>query len=244
MPAEIPDHLGVDWQEGNVAAKDIKLSPEQVRASLFIDFEGEGNKKGATGHMDQKVLPHMLGVYEPKTKNSKSLYRAFLFRPEWKPVANGSRHKVVVADFRQTLRMLIDEVNDRSGKLIHFSPHEAEVVRHFLPELYEAFHSVSVNIKPLVDKMYNRRYPRDTQSRPGSLAEYMRFYFPKIPLNELKNGASDACQRVDKAARKHTRWRSWPEKKQELAKNLIEYNRSDCHATWKLANKVANYQLA
>lgn len=212
-----------------------KITPEQAANSIYIDFEGEGRSP-----VNPLPMPHMLGAYWPKTKDSKACYMAYMFHKDWIPVANGCGGEV--ADLAGTISRLAQKARRQGGFLIYFSDHERKVLEHHLPApVYEEFISVAFNAKPPVDRMYNRTHPRQTASRPDSLAAYASFYFPHFNQPEVGISIGDACRRIDATASLGLRWNGWPEPRKKLARKLVHYNRVDCILTWKLTKKLANH---
>lgn len=211
------------------------LTPAQALNSIYIDFEGEGEKAGKS-----TPIPHMLGAYWPKQNGEKARYQAYLFREDWKPVANGSGGRAQLATLEDTLRSLIDQANARGGKLVFFSGHEAKMIKQFCPSLYDEFCKVAFNLNPPLKRLFNRHHHYGEGKRPDQLDLYAQFYFPQIRLNELPEGAAETCRRLDTAAGKSQRWRSWSNKDQQRARDLLDYNFCDCRVTWKLAKKLAN----
>jgi hypothetical protein len=221
-----------------IRQRDRIITPDQARNSIFIDFEGEGESR--TNGLTPE--PHMLGAYTPKYDIEKAVYRAFLFRENWKPVANGSGGQAIFMSLEDSLQKLIDAARMRGGYLVYFSDHERKVIEMHCPSLYEAFMQVAFNAKPAIDRMYNRHHPQDTGSRPDSLEGYARFYFPAMTVATLKEGAAETCRKLDRWSADSQRWRAWKPKHKALAKSLLEYNRSDCRMTWKLTKRLANAQ--
>lgn len=221
-----------------IRQRDRIITPEQARNSIYIDFEGEGESH-TTGLTPE---PHMLGAYRPKNDGKKARYEAYLFREQWKPVANGSGGKAQLSTLEQALRSLINEAHASGGKLVFFTEHEPNMIRLHCPALYDEFCQVAYNLNPPLKRLFKRTHHYRQVNRPDQLDLYAQFYFPKINLNELPAGAAETCRKLDRAAAKTQRWRSWSAKNQQHAKDLLDYNFCDCRITWKLTKRLANAQ--
>lgn len=215
------------------------LTPEQALNSIYIDFEGQGKRPDQTTPM-----PHMLGAYWPKQNGEKARYQAYLFREDWKPVANGSGGRAQIASLEETLRLLIDQANAKGGRLVFFTEHEAKMIRQFCPSLYDEFCQVAFNLNPPLKRLFKKQNRFAEVTRPNQLALYAQFYFPKMQLKDLSDGAAETCRKLDTAAGKSQRWRAWSKKNQQRAKDLLDYNFCDCRVTWKLTKKLANAQAS
>ncbi len=221
----------------NISEGDREISCEEAVNSIYIDFEG----KGRSGE-DACPMPHMLGSYRPKTQENKAIYKAYLFNCSWRPVANGSGRKAELAQFGETMQAIIHEAHERGGYLVYFSDHERAVIEKHCPDwLYKEFLQVAFNVKPPVDTMFNQTHPNNTADRPHSLTGYVNFYFPGVALPQLGATVGKVCAALDKSCAKSQRWRAWKPAEQQRARDLFEYNLSDCRVTWKLAKKLANY---
>ena len=57
---------------------------ETAESSIYIDFEGFGRSS-----KNPLPDPHMLGAYQPKQPEKKSIFHTFCFKDEWQPISNG-----------------------------------------------------------------------------------------------------------------------------------------------------------
>ena len=221
--------------EQNIAPGKRKITKQEALNSIYIDFEGEG-RSNANPH----PKPHMLGAYWPKQGDTKAVYRAYFFDERWQPVKNGTRCEAEIGDFCKVISDLVDEARSRDGYLVHWSQHEETCIQEFCQEECLSFDNILFNAKPPIDKMINSR-PDGRAPTSNELKNYMTFFFPKTKqIDEIKPGAAESCRRIDKAC-DVIKWSQWKEKDKDIVKNLIEYNKSDCRAAWKLTKKLANY---
>lgn len=215
------------------------ITPISLQRAIYLDFEGVGRSPTCP-----TPRPHLLGVYRPSEKASnRASYVAHLFRTEWKPIANGLSACVGPSDLCMTIGQLVDLAKHEERTLIYWSDYESQAVSNHCPNRSDEFERVSLNLKPLVDTMVNRlgladRLPEGRRS----LAGYMKVLFPRTTeMTSLNGGAAEACRRLDRYCSTDGRWGAWPDSHKNVARNLIEYNKSDCRSTWRLAVRLAKH---
>ena len=106
----------------------------------------------------------------------------------------------------------------------------------------KAFEDHFYNVKPKAQSLAKRRRLEFEDKKLVSLLHALApgHKFPPPP----KIGAAEAFRRLRKAGAKSKRWRNWTPQHQELAVQLIAYNRGDCDAVWRLVNRVSdNYRI-
>lgn len=130
-------------------------------------------------------------------------------------------------------------------RLVSYSWHELNLVQTHLPAespVRKAFEDRFYNVKIKAKSLANRR-KLDVGDK--KLDDLMRALAPRHkspPPPEI--GPAEACRRLRRAGAKSQRWRNWSQAHQDLAKELIAYNRGDCTAVWCLVNRVsANYRI-
>jgi hypothetical protein len=219
-------------------ARNKTVSIEKAKNSIFIDFEGEGRT------LDGSVpMPHMLGTFRPKTDDFPAEYEAWFFKPQWKPVVNGSRGIANIIELSDLLENLIEESISKGSYLVYWTEHEKKIVEEHCPEHYKEFSDVGFNAKPPIDKMYDQQEFLNREFlRPNTLSGYMEFYFPSNrEIGNIDPGAAESCRRLDKACEANRKWGKWIDKQKKIARDLLNYNKSDCRSTWKLTRKLANH---
>ena len=219
--------------------EETRINATVVQKAIYLDFEGVGRSVS-----EPMPRPHLLGVYRPSCNaRGRSTYTSHLFRTEWKPVANGLSACADPADLCLTIGQLVEEAIHEEHILIYWSDYEAQAVSTHCPGLSDRFGRVSLNLKPLVDTMVNRLGLADRlPERRRSLAGYMNVIFPKTrEMTSLDGGPAEACRRLDQYCATNRRWKSWPDSHRDVARNLIDYNRSDCRSTWRLAVRLAKH---
>lgn len=216
-----------------------------VKKHICIDFEGEG-KKG-----DGSIpAPHLLGALVPNLDGTGNTYRLWLLKPELAPIARaaslpGKTELRKVCSLKEAIRDLVSLADERACRLVAYSIHERTIVEEHLPETSRArraFDDRFYNVKPKANALRNRRKLTAPDAKLESL---LRALIPKHKVPPPpKCKAAEACRRLSKAGMKSKRWRNWKTDHQQLAMELIAYNKGDCTAVWKLVNRVvANYKL-
>jgi hypothetical protein len=211
---------------------------------ICIDFEGEGKKDG------KAQQPHLLGALVPDLNGKGKTYHLWLLRPELEPMERsshipGNPINRKTCSLKEAIRDLLAFAEERDCRLIAYSIHEETMIHDHLPEssrVRRVFDQRFFNVKPKANALRKRRKLKAPDDKLDSL---LRALMPKHKVPPPpKCKAAEACRRLSKAGIKSKRWRSWPTKHQQLAIDLIAYNKGDCTAVWKLVNRVAaNYEL-
>ena len=210
---------------------------------ICIDFEGEG-KKGS----GERPLPHLLGALVPRLDGQGKDYYLFLLRNELAPIERAASIPGKT-EFRRTctlteaIAQLIELAEARDCRLVGYSIHELNVIQDHLPQRSaerKAFELRWYNVKKKATALRNR-LGIDAPDR--TLDSLIRALMPKHkspppPRWGKKGQAAEACRQLTKAGAKSKHWRSWARRHQELAKDLLAYNRGDCIAVWKLVNRI------
>ena len=202
------------------------LSIDELRCSLIFDFEGEGIAIGS----DTAPLPNMVGLFYPNKAGTSGKYRWAAFREDWKPAINGSRKEATNEELGDFFTKKAQELRERQGKLIHWSPHEAEVLKNHLNRRVPA-------------KKYIRRIRRTTTSGKSLEDFFAAFYRKRHPFPPLKIGAAESCRRIDSVCSKTRKWRHFTPRQRDYVHSLIAYNEGDCRATWLIAKRLSNSTL-
>jgi len=206
--------------------------------AIFIDFEGEG--VSADGKLK---IPHMIGEYVPSRTGEK--YRAIFFREEWKPLANGflRSFNASLQIFESYVADLVQITQQENRSIVAWSSHEQRVLKEFChADLYHQIESALYNLLPPARNYCSRKELKlDSGERPRTLEEHYALMITNSrPKKELKIGAAESCRRIDKYCVAHKRWSHFSESQKRVSRNLLEYNKDDCLATFKIAKKVSN----
>ena len=215
------------------------LSIEELRCSLIFDFEGEGIAIGS----DTAPLPHMVGLFYPNKRGTSGKYRWAAFKKDWKPAINGSRKEATNEELGDFFTKKAQELRQRQGKLIHWSSHEAEVLKNHLDRRdFKIIEPVLFNLR-IPAKKYIRRI-RKTKTSGKSLEDFFAaFYRKRHPFPPLKIGAAESCRRIDSVCGKTRKWRHFTPRQRDYVHSLIAYNEGDCRATWLIAKRLSNSTL-
>jgi hypothetical protein len=216
-----------------------------ARKHICIDFEGEGKRADGT-------LPHpsMLGALVPGLDGRGKTYHLWMFEPEWLPMTRspqieGSPANRKVCTLEQAVEELLTLADALDCRLVAFSEHEANMVNQHLPQNSNARRGFSerfYNIRPKAKALANRRRLQFADNTLISLLTALApgHRWPPPPAC----GVAEACRRLRGAGARSNKWRRWLPRHQQLAKDLIRYNRGDCVAVWRLVNRVcAHYSI-
>lgn len=206
---------------------------------ICLDFEGEGRRaNGSTPH------PTLLGALVPNADGKGKHYRLWLFDPELAPMTRSPRivgrpaHREVCS-LEEAISEIVDLAEQLGCKLVAFTEHEKRVVAEHLPETSRArrdFERLYFNIRPKARSLANRRR---LDFAEASLKELLGALSPgyEFPVRP-KPDVAEACRMLRRAGARSRRWRGWLPRHQQLAIDLVGYNRGDCKAVWKLVNRV------
>lgn len=212
------------------------LSIADYRSALYLDFEGEGQKrdKGKT-----LPLPHMAGLYRPKDTGRGGTYRCVFFKTNWK-ISSKVKTNISVEDFESCFVSILKEISETNKKLLFWSDHERKILQCWLSnETFQALEPFLVNIKPATDKYINKKRlkPQDR-----TLFESFKTLYPKRkPPESLEYGAAETCRKIDKACGKHSTWGQFSSKEKQYVRDLLIYNETDCKLSWLIAKKIGGY---
>lgn len=210
---------------------------------ICIDFEGEGRKESGL------PLPHLLGALVPRTGTTGRDFRIYLLRPELEPLARAASLPGKVdlrkaCDLSEAISELVALAEERDCRLVSYSQHEEQIVHTHLASSSPArigFDSRWYNVKR---KAHALRKRRGLDAPDKTLESLLTALMPgrKSPPPP-SCGAAESCRRLEKAGAKSKRWRNWSPAHKQLARELLDYNKGDCVAVWKLVNRVmANYR--
>lgn len=208
---------------------------------ICIDFEGEGKKKdGSVPH------PSILGALVPNIDGQGSRYLLWVFEKELTPLTRspkitGRPAERKVCSLKEAILDLINLADERGCRLIAYSDHELNMVKEHLGQKCDArkgFEASFYNILPKSRKLANRRRLNREDNKLKTLLTALRpsHKWPPPP----KVGVAEACRRLRTAGTKSKKWRNWSPKHQQMAEDLIAYNRGDCKAVWRLVNCVSS----
>jgi hypothetical protein len=166
-----------------------------IRNSIFIDFEGEGEREDKT-----VPLPHMVGVFRPNNKGKSGKYQATFFREQWHPAVNGTGGKAAKCQFEDFFKLLLLECQQNSKLCIFWSIHELKVLERYLPKgLFDQLSTYTFNLLPDVRRYANLRRNRflDSGERARKLDEYFQLYYRKrSPYPPISPGPAETCRRL------------------------------------------------
>ena len=228
------DHSRRHLSSSNGTLSSRALTHAVHRHGLYLDFEGEGTRSGVT----QCPEPHLAGVYRPAVESSVGgAYTVYLFNKSWRPVKNGAAYGAVEANIKEFLWGLIAEATNEDRTIYYWTEHEHSVVRSLgCPRLLAAFEEVSLNVKPVARRKINRKKLPLSDEDPKMLNNYLRALKPNLPaVSSPKIGPAESCRRIDRYCSRLTRWRRWDQRQKDVAAALIEYNREDCLALYRVA---------
>jgi hypothetical protein len=211
-------------------------SDKSIFSGIFLDFEGTG-KSPMTNVIPE---PHMAGVYRRGPRNNIEGYRAYCFRPDWKPISNGLGAFVSLISLDDFLQMLVDEAESTNQKIFYWSDHEKKVVDSLGSErLSYMFNDVSTNLLPIARSHINRLQLDLPSHDKKTLNQYLSILAPHSEQVITPSvGPAESCKRLDKYCSKHARWSRWTDKQKATAKDLFDYNKQDCMALMRLTRKL------
>ena len=206
-----------------------RITWEQTKPMIVIDFEGEGERGDGT-----TPDPILLGAWGPYGREGMMTYRAWLLNPRLAPVTKtrtiaGQR---TVATLEEALGEILDLAESRGLLVGSFSVHERDMVREKAPQFADRFEAVWTNILEIARRECRRlnRY-QDNYSLENVIQVLNVNASPPVPP---RRGAAEACRTVMRGADHSRRWRRWTDTQKEMARELIRYNREDVKTAYKV----------
>ena len=214
------------------------LSPTEFRNAIYLDFEGEGKK--ASGLIP---MPHMAGFLRPNQTGGGGKYSCVFFKDQWKPASNGTPNSECNS-FNDYFNTLLSELKKRDIYLIFWTIHEDTILKKYLDrDVYDQLVRHLYNLHPLAKRHANKRQLFGTHSsaKGKPLEDFLAAMFKKRnPYPPFPLGAAEACRRIDKATKKHKKWKHWSDQERGYVKDLVQYNTDDCLSTWAIAKRLGN----
>lgn len=216
------------------------MNPKNIR-DIAIDFEGGKSKDGKT-----PKFPTLLGAILPdqRKRGAKWNYRCYLFAPELEPMTRrvrGLKGTRLVSTFDHAIRELVEEAEQRDCHLVAYTEFELNQVEAFLQDqdLWDRFKFRYRNIAENV-----REHLKATGRRPATGKLTLQVALQRMGSHLLLEpkpvaaGVGAACKRLITAGTRTKRWRKWTRSQQQVAKDLLVYNRQDCKAIRDLISRL------
>ena len=202
---------------------------------ICIDFEGVGQSRNS----EVSPFPTMLGALVP-SERGRPRYHAWFFDEAFAPICRSTSCVGLreVLDFHTLARQLVLLAEDRRCGLVHYSPHEARILKDHLGRRdWNRIRPKLFNIKPLAVKILNRR---GRSSGDKTLEDVVtglrpRCAYPPPP----QPSTAQTCRDLLATGQRCSRWRSWPERRKTQAMQLLAYNKGDCDSVRRLINIVS-----
>lgn len=198
------------------------------RRSVVIDFEGVGRKRDGT-----LPPPILLGALVPPIHDGRPRYHAYLLCKELAPMTRPSLPGIrPVATLDEAVAEVADLANEREATIAAFSEHEAKIIdAHCRPDVALRALQSYEDVRKLARKVANQR----GLEHQGDLESLLRALKPRWANPPPPScGVAESCRRLVRAGSRSHRWRRWSPSEQQLARDLLRYNRGDCTATRKL----------
>lgn len=204
---------------------------------ICIDFEGVGRSS-----RESTPFPTMLGTLIPN-ECSGHRYESWFFDSVFAPLCRstcGPKRKEVI-EINELALQLVDLCNQLGCGLVHYSHHEAKVLKaHLRSESWRLIHAKLFNIKPPVDRIRRERgYPVRRGQNELAIA-CQQLSKRQGVIEQPGRSLADTCRRLHASGASHKRWSNWPESVKQLAADFFAYNHADCKALVSLINIVEN----
>ena len=206
-----------------------RITWEQTKPMIVIDFEGEGEKEDGT-----TPDPILLGAWGPFGREGKMKHKAWLLNPRLAPVSRtrtiaGQR---VVTTLEDALSEILELAERRDLLVGSFSIHEVTMIHEKAPLLADRVEAVWVNILDAARKECRKLNRRQENYSLENIIQALNVNAtPPVPP---RRGAAEACRTVMRGAAASRRWARWTDTQREMARELIRYNREDVKVAWKV----------
>jgi hypothetical protein len=202
-----------------------------VKKHICIDFEGEG---GTT--RSELRLPSLLGAVLPGwSKGAKRFkYRCYLVDPQLSAMtfrgAKTLKGIRILSTLDDAIHELVCQAEEKGCKLVYYAKHEERIVRNFCtdPALIDRFHACARDVHPETREIIKTQrfgVPKGKLTLQKALDKMgVRFELQDKP----GGGVGETCRALRDAGTLAKRWIDWPQKAQDLARDLLLYNLHDC----------------
>ncbi len=143
------------------ASNDRKLTPEEARRALYIDFEGR--KVGP---------PVLLGCTRRSRVHGELSVWQSVTEPLFAPIAEADALELL--DLADAVERILQRAEKGDRRIVAWSERELNVVREYCPQHLERFESRHVNARTLAERWRNKCHDRQkpptrrTGRLPGS----------------------------------------------------------------------------
>ena len=107
------------------------------------------------------------------------------------------------------------------------------------PKLHAQFDKYSANALKLARRFKNKRNIEIEEKDTKLLNTYLEALAPNSsPVVTPKIGAAESCRRIDRYCTKAKKWKSWTAHQKACANDLVNYNKEDCLALYRICRRV------
>ena len=187
-----------------------RLTAAEAERALYIDFEGQTDK-----------APVLLGILRRRGRGDEPSVFQLVVDPEFEAAGPALR------GLRDAVEVLVVRAESRDRRIVSWSEHDLEVVRHLRDEdlgLVARFEQRYVNALAVAKRWANRLHPDDKPGN-GKLGGYLAMIGYEVPLDAAAGDVGDtiAALRPTLAAD-----RPMTQGQKERWARLRSHNRHDC----------------
>ena len=231
-----------DTDQRAITRRSKKLTKDQAKRALYIDFEGLKKEKS------KEVTPTILGTLDI-TSARKRKFKAFILhenlhlltRPRLYPEHGVSTIDREVMVLNEAIALLTQECKINHRVICAYTQHEIKEIRKWCSkDVYEAFEPYFYDAKQVIDLWVNKYHPNNRLYRgERTLDAYCHlFNVPNVP--PPKPNVTDAIRKITAACKRYKKWRAVPNTTKASARQLFYYNKNDCESLYRLTVRAVN----
>ena len=231
-----------DREQIAIAKRSKKLTKDQAKRALYIDFEGLKKEKG------EEVTPTILGTLDI-TPARKRKFKAFILdkdlhlltRPRLYPEHGVSKIDREVIMLNEAITLLTQECKINHRVVCAYTQHEIKEIRKWCStDVYEAFEPYFYDAKQVIDLWVNKYHPSNTLPRGKRTLDAYCHLFDVHNVPSPEPNVTEAIRKITAACKRCKKWRAVPNTTKASARQLFYYNKNDCESLYRLTVRAVN----
>ncbi len=191
-----------------------KLSPEDARRALYIDFEGNKDKP-----------PALLGCTRRSSVQSKLSVWQAITDPTFGSLATADELELLT--LADAVERILQRAERKHRRIVAWSTHEHDVIRKHCPEHLERFELLFLNAKLLAERWRSKCHAGNRPST-NKLAAYFELIGYQVPERAGPGQVGDTLKSLSKSFSLGKTASDLTENQSRRWADLRDHNRHDC----------------
>ena len=207
-----------------IRARKDRLTPEEARRALYIDFEGG---KGEP--------PVLLGCGRRTGRGARRFVPQVITDLRFAPLADD---EVEVRPLADAVEGILQRAESKDRRIVAWSTHERDVIEAYCPEHLARFDERFVNGKRVAQRWRNALHGGDTP--PGNhLADYLALIGYQVDASAGPGNVGETVSRIAKSLAKGKGLAGLTDDQRRRWTDLREHNLDDCRGMRAICLKAA-----